>query len=125
MDTLKQGLSYILETTVTENDLAINLKSGSLEVLGTPKLIALMEEACTHIVNPNIDVESTTVGTKITAEHIAPSLINAKITISATLIKIDNRKLYFNIEAFEHNKKIGFASHERFIVNIKKFMSKN
>lgn len=124
LNNLKEGLSYSLKTIVTKNDLAVNLKSGSLEVLGTPKLIALMEEACTYIAGPNINKENTTVGTKITIEHIAPSFINAKITINATLTKIDNRKLYFEIEAFDDDKKIGFASAERVIVNINKFMTK-
>ena len=39
----------IIERTVTEDMLAVNVGSGCLRVLATPTVIALMEEASTKI----------------------------------------------------------------------------
>jgi predicted thioesterase len=37
---------------------------------------------------------------------------------------MDNRKLTFKVEAFDEKGKIGEGIHERFIINIEKFMGR-
>ena len=68
---------------------------------------------------------STTVGTEINVKHLKASAIGAEITVTATLTGIEGRKRIFSIEAKdEKNNVIGTAEHQRFVVDIERFMSK-
>jgi len=44
--------------------------------------------------------------------------------LKAIVESVDNRKVMFNVEAFDEMEKIGDGRHERFIINIPKFKSK-
>ena len=46
-----------------------------------------------------------------------------EIEATATLTKVDGKKLYFNVEAREGDAVIGRGTHLRFIVNKEKFMN--
>ena len=50
---------------VGEDNTAVAVGSGSLEVFGTPCMIALMEKATVNAVTPFLENDETTVGTQI------------------------------------------------------------
>lgn len=120
----KEGTSYIKEITVTKNDTAIKMGSGDLEVYATPAMIALMENASKSLVINDLPEGFTTVGIEMNVQHIKSSPIGANIKCRATLIKIDRKKLFFEVEASDDNGLIGKGSHIRYIVNSLDFMKK-
>ena len=61
---------------------------------------------------------------KLDISHIAPTALNDVVTATATLDKIEGRKLTFIVEAKDTHKVIGKGIHERFIINNEKFMNK-
>lgn len=118
------GLSYTTTTTVNQNNTALALGSGDMEVFATPAMVALMENAAMNAVAPHLEVGQTTVGTQITTSHIKASALGATISATATLTAVDGRSLTFAITAREGDKVIGEGSHTRFIVDRERFLAK-
>lgn len=118
------GLSYTATTTVNQNNTALALGSGDMEVFATPAMVALMENAAMNAVAPHLEAGQTTVGTQITTSHIKASALGATISATATLTAIDGRSLTFAITAREGDKVIGEGSHTRFIVDRERFLAK-
>lgn len=118
------GLSYTATTTVNQNNTALALGSGDMEVFATPAMVALMENAAMNAVAPHLEAGQTTVGTQITTSHIKASALGATISATATLTAVDGRSLTFAITAREGDKIIGEGSHTRFIVDRERFLTK-
>ncbi len=111
--------------TVTKEHFASTVGSGSLNVLATPVMIAWMENVATAVVKNLLQEGETSVGTMISAEHLKASAEGEEITCKAKLIQRDGRKLSYEIECYNtQDEIIGRATHERFIVDENKFMSK-
>lgn len=70
---IKIGTVGTASRTVTEKDTALAVKSGSLQVLATPVLSALMEEAAVAALAPCLPPKQTTVGGFIAVHHNAPT----------------------------------------------------
>lgn len=121
---LKEGLTYTSKLTVTDNDTAIALGSGNLPVLATPRMMALMENAAMLCVANELPEGSTTVGGHIESSHMKPSKVGAEVSATATLTKVDGKKLYFDVKAEMDDVIIGEGTHLRFIVDKEKFMSR-
>ena len=123
-DELKVGEKNSVTMTVTENDTALAMKSGSLKVLATPRLVCLVEEAAATLAENFLPADYTSVGTSLNVNHVAPSAIGSTVRAEVELIEIDGRRLTFKVCAKDGAKEIFNGSHERFIVNREKFLSK-
>lgn len=121
---LEIGLKNSIEITVTEALSAKNMGSGSLCVLATPALIAGMENVCMNCVQPFLEEGFTTVGTKVNISHLAATPLGDTVTYRCELTEIDRRRLVFTVQAFDSKGKTGEGTHERFIVDSARFMSK-
>ena len=110
---------------VEEENLACAMGSGSLMVLATPAVVALMENAAAELAqNELADDELTTVGTMISIEHISPTPIAAEVTAKAILKKIDGRMFYFDVEAYDKKGLNAKGTHTRVRVKAEKFQAK-
>lgn len=110
---------------VNSANTAIAASSGSLEVFGTPFMIALMEKATTNAVVNLLDDGETTVGTKIDVSHCKASGLGTVITAEAELVEVSGRRLVFGVKAFDDKGDvIGQGVIERFVVIAEKFMSR-
>lgn len=103
-------------------DLAKNIKSGSLDVLATPRLSALMEEASCNAVASLLKEGETTVGGMISVKHTAPSLLGEGVTARAKVISVNGKKIELTVTASDSHGEIGSATHTRFIVKEDEFM---
>lgn len=118
------GIKGHNEISVTKNLLAKNVGSGSLDVFATPAMLALVEETAWKSVAPSLDFGETTVGISCNMDHTAPSPLGMKITCDTELTAIDGKKLTFSFTVTDENGEIGKGTHERFIVDAKKFQEK-
>lgn len=110
---------------VEEENLACAMGSGSLMVLATPAVVALMENAAAELAqNELADEELTTVGTMISIEHTSPTPIAAEVTAKAILTKVDGRMFYFDVEAYDKKGLIAKGTHTRVSVKAEKFQKK-
>lgn len=80
-----------LTFTVGPDDTARAVGSGSLEVLGTPRLLAWLEAATCAALEPDLPEGGTSVGTRIELEHQAPSPVGAVVEVTASTTYVDGR----------------------------------
>ena len=119
-----EELKHTSELIVSEEMTASAMGSGDMEVLATPAMVALMENAAMLAVAPSLDDGYTTVGGYIEVSHLRPSKRGDKIKATASVTKIDGKKIEFNIQAFGNGELIGEGHHYRFIVERKKFLER-
>ncbi len=121
---LKIGLSAQSSVEVSQNNTAIALGSGDLEVFATPAMIALMENAAMKAVAADLEEGSTTVGTAMNASHVMASGVGAQIVATATVTAVEGRKITLKVAAHDGEELIGEGTHTRFVVDRMKFMQK-
>lgn len=109
---------------VTQTNTAKAVGSGSLEVFATTMMVALMEEAACLAIADMLEEGQTSVGTKISVEHTAASLVSQVVSATAVITNVDGRSVEFELAASDKNGEIGKGTHTRFIVNEDKFISK-
>lgn len=121
---LEEGLTHTSTLVVAREHTAVALGSGDMDVLATPAMMALMENAAMWAVAHALPEGSTTVGGSMTSSHLHPSKIGTLIAATALLEKIEGRKLTFRVEARQHGTVIGEGVHVRFIVDRETFLAK-
>lgn len=118
------GEIHEVTVTVTEANTAATAKSGSLQVFATPFMVALMEQAASELCQKYADEGMTTVGTALNIEHLAATYLGAEVRAVATLTAFEGRKASFTVEAYDNAGLIGKGTHDRFFVNVDRFMQK-
>lgn len=121
---LKEGIQGQQEMVVTENDTAKVFKSGTLSVLATPAMIALIEETAWKSVAPELEEGCATVGTSLNIKHLSATPVGMKVSCITRLIEIDGRRLMFHVEVSDEKGKVGTGTHERFIIQSDAFLQK-
>ena len=110
--------------TVTKKMLASSIKSGALDVLATPYLIALMEYAAMELVKPDLPEGITTVGTSVNIAHLNPTPEGGIVRAEAEIREYDGRRFLFKVTAWDEIGLIGEGTHERYTVKGERFEEK-
>jgi predicted thioesterase len=118
------GKTAAATATVTGQNTARAVGSGSLDVFATPMMVALMERAACECLADALEPGQTSVGTSVDIEHTAASPIGADITASAKIIDVDGRKIEFEVAARDNKGEIGCGKHTRVIVDGERFMAR-
>jgi fluoroacetyl-CoA thioesterase len=121
---LATGLRGEAEMVVTDQDTARALRSGTVEVLGTPRVVALCEEACCRAIAAALTEGSTTVGMKVGIDHLQPSPVGEAIVAEAVLSKVEGRRLTFTVSASDSRGLVAAGKVLRVVVDVERFMSK-
>lgn len=95
---------------VTEADTAQTLGSGDVAVLGTPRLIALCEEATCRAIVGALPEDHTTVGVEITFRHRRPTWPGEEVIARARVVSADERRIEFDVEVYPVNRDASRAS---------------
>ena len=110
--------------TVTDADTAAAVGSGSLPVLGTPRLLAWCESATCAAIDPTLSEGSTSVGTRVELEHRAASPVGAEVRVSASASYVDGRLHRFTVVAHQDGKVVATGEITRIVVDAAKFLSR-
>jgi predicted thioesterase len=121
---LSPGLRGDARRVVTDDVTAIALGSGDVPVLGTPTLLALIEEAACAAVAGSIDDGRTSVGTWVELEHLAPSKVGASVIAAAELTAVDGKILEFTCEVRDGDVVVARARHRRAVVDRERFLGR-
>ncbi len=119
-----------LTFTVTEADTAEAVGSGSLPVLATPRLLAWCEAATCAAIDPTLESGSTSVGTRVSLEHLAASPVGQEVEVTASVASVDGRLHRFTVGARNvggaqrGGKVIGSGEITRVVVDAEKFLSR-
>lgn len=122
--TLELPLFGEAERLVTEEWTAIRMGSGTVPVLATPALVAVMEEAAVRALEGYLPPGQTSVGVRIDVRHLAATPPGMRVRARATLVAVEGRRLTFRIEAWDDREKVGEADHERVLVDVERFLER-
>ncbi len=122
------GRSARVSLVVTDDDTAIALGSGDVAVLGTPRLVALCEQASCAALGRCISPDRTTVATRVQFDHLAPVPAGATVVAEATLVRVEGRRLSFTVSAYRTSdgdeSLIGVGRLTRVLVDRDAFLTK-
>lgn len=120
------GQGAALEFEVTEADTAAAMGSGDLAVLGTPRLLAWCEAATVAAVAPSLEESSTSVGTRVSLEHLAASPVGERLRVEATVAYVDGRLVRFTVAAshLSDGKVVGTGEVTRVVVDRERFLAR-
>ena len=96
----------------------------SARVLGTPFLIFHLEMTSRNSVKPFLDEGFDTVGARVDVRHLAATPLGMRVTFRSELTGIEDRRLFFRVEAFDEKDKISDGTHERAIIQVAKFAAR-
>ena len=121
-----EPITTTLSFTVGDDDTALAVGSGSLPVLGTPRLLAWMEAATCAALQPVLAEGSTSVGTRVQVEHLAASPVGARLEVSASSTYVDGRLHRFTVAGrdLDTGKVVGTGEITRVVVDAERFMSR-
>jgi predicted thioesterase len=124
MPDIPVGTRHTFEKLVTGDNAISFLGREDARVLATPWLIMYLEMTSRDAVKPFLLEAEDTVGTQVNVRHLAATPIGMKARFEAEVIGLNGRRVEFRVEAWDENEKIAEGTHERFIVNIQKFVDK-
>ncbi|KQW48397.1 thioesterase [Nocardioides sp. Root1257] len=118
-----------LSFTVTDEDTAIAVGSGSLPVLGTPRLLAWCEAATCAAIEPSLPAGATSVGTRVELEHLAASAVGQQVEVTASSTYVDGRLHRFTVAARNlvdgaGGKVVATGEVTRVVVDVERFLSR-
>ncbi|MET7969605.1 hotdog domain-containing protein [Micromonospora sp. NPDC005305] len=118
------GLTARVELTVTDTDTAQAVGSGDVPVLGTPRVLALAEAATVAATATRVPSGSTTVGTRVELEHRAATPVGRTVAARAELVKVDGRRLTFEVIVTDGNEVVATGRVERALVDRQRFVER-
>lgn len=119
-----------LDFTVGEADTAAAVGSGSLPVLGTPRLLAWCEAATCAALADELVEGTTSVGTRVELEHLAATPVGGTVEILARQVHADGRLRRFAVSARSvgpdgrPGRVVGSGEVTRVIVDVERFMAR-
>ena len=118
------GLKGFARLDVTEADTAIAMGSGSVAVLATPRIVALLEQATCNALEGHLAEGSTTVGMRVQVDHLQPTPVGGHVEAEALLEKIEGRRLTFMVTASDTKGVVAAGRVTRVLVEVDRFMDK-
>ena len=115
-----------LKFTVTHDDTAVAVGSGSLPVLGTPRLLAWCEAATCAAIDPSLEPGSTSVSARVALDHQGASPVGQEVEVTASMALVDGRLHRFTVAArhTSDQKVVATGEMTRVVVDAERFMSR-
>jgi predicted thioesterase len=124
MQQLTAGLTAKVQLTVSDADTAQALGSGDVPVLGTPRIVALCEQAAIAALAGALNGGDTTVGMRVQLDHLAPTAVGQSVSAEATLEKVQGRRLTFTVSVSDSRGLVAAGRVTRVVVDRERFMEK-
>lgn len=118
------GTSMSREYVVNQQDTAIQQHSGRVNVLGTPRLLAIMEEVSSQSIEEYLPEGAVSVGVEMHIYHLKPSVVGDHIVCCSALTKQEGKKLFFQVSISDKKAKLGEGECIRYIVDKQNFETK-
>lgn len=118
------GAKGRVDGIVTDQLTAAAVGSGSVEVFATPYMVAAMENAACEAIRPYYSEGENSVGTKLEISHDAATPVGMKYWAEAEVVEVDRRRIVLKVTAYDETGVIGSGTHERFIIQMEKFLAK-
>ncbi len=121
---VRPGLSGTVTLDVAADDTAEAFGSGDVPVLGTPRVVALVEQAAIAALGSALSSSQTSVGMRVQIDHLAPTAVGGSVKADATLEKIEGRRLTFTVSVSDRCGLVAAGRVTRVVVERERFLSK-
>lgn len=123
--TIEPGIIGEMTLFVEESDTAKFSGGDSLPpVFSTPRAIGLLERTSHNAILPFLDPGQGSVGSVVNIRHLAATPIGFTIRTRAEVLEVDGRRIKFKVEAWDNFEKIAEGEHERFIIDLGRFIER-
>lgn len=109
---------------VTMENVASAVGNPGVDVFATPFLVALAEKTCLESIRPHLEEGQSSVGTQVNIKHLAATPLGMNVVCESELIEVDKSRLLFKVTAYDDVEQVMEGTHERFVVNFEKFLSR-
>jgi fluoroacetyl-CoA thioesterase len=118
------GLSGSVVHVVSQQDTAVALGSGDVPVLGTPRVVALVEAACVAALAGRLSEGRTSVGTRVEVDHLQASAVGARVVATAVLDVVEGARLEFRVTVSEGEREVVRGRVVRAVVDRARFLDR-
>ena len=123
MNPVAVGNTGTHRSKVSIEDTAVQMGSGDVPVLATPRVVAWMEAAAVAALR-NLPEDSTSVGIHISVDHSAPTLVGADVRVLAEVRALNGTRIEFDVRAYEGERIIAGGTHTRVVVDRSRFLAR-
>jgi len=118
------GRSYSLQSRVEEWMTAQKAGNQGVDVLSTPMLVQLVEEAAMHCIAPALAPEAITLGTHIDLAHHKPVPVGFIVRTEVEVVMVDGPRITFAVTVYDEREAVAEGTHERYIMDKAQFLIK-
>ena len=106
---------------VQPEHLADRFKDAILpQVLATPVMILIMENAALNAIRPFLDAGESAVGTAVDV-HFAATPVGHEVCATAEVINVEGKRVDFKVSASDGIEEIGSGTHQRIVIDLRSF----
>jgi predicted thioesterase len=93
---------------VQPEHLANRFKDAILpQVLATPVMILIMENAALNAIRPYLDADESAVGTAVDVKHFAATPVGHEVCATAEVVHVEGKRVDFKVSASDGIEEIG------------------
>jgi fluoroacetyl-CoA thioesterase len=116
------GTKGTFKMRVLPEHLANQFKDALLpQVLATPVMILIMENAALNAIRSFLDSGESAVGAAIDVRHLAATPVGHDIRAEAEVINVDGKRIEFKVSARDETEEIGNGTHQRIVIDLRSF----
>ncbi|MFN2449493.1 MAG: thioesterase family protein [Candidatus Baltobacteraceae bacterium] len=121
---LEIGRTFSTQTRVEEWMTAEKAGNKGVDVLSTPMLVQLVEDAAMACAGPGLAEGEISLGTHIDLEHHKPVPVGFIVRTEVELVLVDGPRLSFAVQVFDEQEAVAEGTHERYVMAREKFLAK-
>ena len=122
MRPVQKGARGEFSLRVRHEHLASQFKDPLLPpVFSTPVMIMMMENAALNALRPFLEPGESAVGTVVNVRHLAATPVGQTVRAEAEVTEVDGRRIAFKVSARDEREEIGNGTHERMVIDLKRF----
>jgi len=121
LERLTVGMVATKKVVVTPELTVGHVVSGMPAVYSTPMMISLMEMAAGAAIQTYLPSGYVSVGMMVNVRHLAATPIGRTVQATAKVIGIEASSVFFGVEAWDGDRKIGDGTHRRGVVEVAAF----
>ena len=91
------------------------------QVLATPVMILIMENAALNAIRPFLDAGESAVGTAVDVQHFAATPVGHEVCATAEVINVEGKRVDFKVSASDGIEEIGSGTHQRIVIDLRSF----
>jgi predicted thioesterase len=123
-DLFKPGLRAERLITVVHDMTVQHFVPSMPAVYGTPIMILHMEMTSGDAIAPHLPEGYVSVGTVVDIRHLAATPVGRIVRVTAEVTKAERKTIWFAVEAYDGERKIGEGRHARGLVSTADFKTR-